>query len=103
MNDTQVREALYRSISTIVTAVKDTVEETPPELVADIIEQGIVIAGGGGLLRGLDEVIANSTRIPTRLAEDPLTSVVRGTGYVLEDLEAVAEVLLPSVHNAQLK
>ncbi|PIT97840.1 MAG: rod shape-determining protein [Candidatus Andersenbacteria bacterium CG10_big_fil_rev_8_21_14_0_10_54_11] len=103
VSDTQVREALYRSISAIVTAVKNTVEETPPELISDIIEQGIMLAGGGSLVRGLDLVIRNATRIPTRLTEDPLTSVVRGTGYVLEDLEAVQEVLLPSVHDKKFR
>jgi len=103
MNSSQVREALQRSITTIVEAVRTTVEETPPELIADIIETGIILAGGGSLLRGLDQVVSNATQIATRLTDDPLTAVVRGTGFVLEDLEAVQEVLLPSVHNASLK
>ena len=103
LSDTQVREALQRSISTIVTAVRNTVEETPPELISDIIEQGIMLAGGGSLVRGLDQVIRQATQIKTRLTDDPLTSVVRGTGIVLEDIEAVQEMLLPSVHDVQLK
>jgi rod shape-determining protein MreB len=103
LSDTQVREALQRSISTIVSAVRNTVEETPPELISDIIEQGIMLAGGGSLVRGLDQVIRQATQIKTRLTDDPLTSVVRGTGVVLEDLEAVQEMLLPSVHDVQLK
>jgi rod shape-determining protein MreB len=103
VSDTQVREALHRSLSAIVTAIKNTIEETPPELISDIIEQGIMMAGGGSLVRGLDTVIHEATRIRTHLTDDPLTAVVRGTGFVLEDLEAVQEVLLPSVHNAQLK
>lgn len=103
MSSTQVREALTKSVNAIVDAVKMTVEETPPELIADIIEQGIVLAGGGALLNGLDQVIAQTTQIQTRVADDPLTAVVRGTGIVLEDLEALQEVLLPSVHNTQLK
>lgn len=103
MNNTQVKEALQRSLSTIVEAVKSTVEETPPELIGDIIEQGITLAGGGSLVRGFDQVISNATRIMTRLTDDPLTAVVRGTGFVLEDLEAVQEVLLPSVHNRPLR
>jgi len=103
LSDGQVREALQRSVTGIVDAIKTTVEETPPELISDIIEQGIMMAGGGSLLRGLDQVVSQATRIPTRLADDPLTSVVRGTGFVLEDLEAVQEVLLPSVHDVQLK
>lgn len=103
MNSTQVKEALSRSIMTIVDAIKATVEETPPELIADVIEQGIILAGGGSLLRGLDQVISQATQIQTRLTDDPLTAVVRGTGFVLEDLEAVQEVLLPSVHDRRLR
>jgi len=103
LSDTQVREALQRSIASIVSAVRNTVEETPPELISDIIEQGIMLAGGGSLIRGLDQVIRQATQIKTKLTDDPLTSVVRGTGIVLEDLEAVQEMLLPSVHDVQLK
>jgi rod shape-determining protein MreB len=103
VNSTQVREALQRSISSIVEAVKDAVEATPPELISDIIEQGIVLAGGGSLLRGFDHVISQATQIRTKLCDDPLTAVVRGTGFVLEDLEAVQEVLLPSVHDRPLR
>jgi len=103
LSDNQVREALQRSITTIVSAVKNTVEETPPELISDIIEHGITLAGGGSLVRGLDQVIKEATQIRTKLTDDPLTSVVRGTGFVLEDIEAVQEMLLPSVHDVQLK
>lgn len=103
MSAPQVREALVRSTTAIAGAVKSVVEETPPELISDIIEHGIVMAGGGSLLRGLDQVIARSTQIKTFLADDPLTAVVRGTGIVLEDIEALQEVLLPSVHDSQLK
>lgn len=103
MNTTQVKEALHKSISVIVSAVKDVVEETPPELISDIIEQGITLAGGGALVRGLDQVLTQATQITTRLTDDPLTVVVRGTGFVLEDLEAVQDVLLPSVHNTPLR
>jgi len=96
VNDTQIREALNRSIRTIVNSIKSTVEETPPELLADIMERGIVLAGGGALLRGLDKLVASTTHIPTRVTEDPLTAVARGTGIVLEDLEVLQEVLAPS-------
>lgn len=99
----QVREALQRSIFQIVEAIKGVIEETPPELLSDIIEQGIVLAGGGALLRGLDDVVTHSTQIRTRVADDPLTAVVRGTGIVLEDLESLQEILLPSVHDGQLR
>jgi rod shape-determining protein MreB len=103
LSDTQAREALQRSLSSIISAIKGTVEETPPELISDIIEHGITLAGGGSLIRGLDQVIEQATQIRTKLTEDPLTSVVRGTGLVLEDLEAVQELLLPNVHDVQLK
>lgn len=103
MNNMQVKEALQRSLTTIVDAIKATIEETPPELISDIIEQGITLAGGGSLVRGLDRVITQATQITTRLTDDPLTAVVRGTGIVLENLEAVQEVLLPSVHDAPLR
>ena len=103
MSAVQVREALQRSVGIIVDSIRGVIEETPPELLADIIEQGIVLAGGGALLRGLDEVITRATQIRTRVADDPLTAVVRGTGIVLEDLESLQEVLLPSVHDTQLR
>lgn len=103
INAAQVREALQRPTVAIVDAVKSVVEETPPELIADIIDQGIHLAGGGSLLRGLDQVIAQATQIRAHLVDDPLTAVVRGTGVVLEDVEALQEILLPSVHDAQLK
>lgn len=103
MNSRQVQEALHRSVINIAEAVKGIVEATPPELVADIIEQGIILAGGGSLLRGLDQVVSDVTQIHTRLTDDPLTAVVRGTGFVLEDIEALQEVLLPSVHDKPLR
>lgn len=103
ISDTQVREALQKSVMTIVEAIKNTVEETPPELISDIIEHGIMLTGGGSLVRGLDQVVSQATRMKTRLTDDPLTSVVRGTGFVLEDIEAVQELLLPSVHNTYIK
>ncbi len=103
MNNQQVKEALQKSLTTIIEAIKTTVEETPPELIGDILEQGITMAGGGSLIRGIDQVVTAATQIPTRLTDDPLTAVVRGTGLVLEDLEAVQEVLLPSVHNTPLR
>ena len=89
-----VREALSRSIRIIVNNVKTVIEETPPELLSDIMQRGIILAGGGGLIRGLDKLIANQTGIPVRMMEDPLTAVVRGTGIVLEDMDRLGDVLL---------
>jgi rod shape-determining protein MreB len=90
----QIRLALSKSVMAIVDAVKMTIEETPPELVADIMDKGIILAGGGALLRGLDKLIALNTKMPVHIADDPLTSVVRGTGLVLEDIDLLKEVLV---------
>lgn len=94
VNDEQIRIALGRSVRTIVNSVRQSIEETPPELVADIMQRGIVLAGGGALLRGIDELIARETQMPVAVTDDPLTTVVRGTGIVLEDIEALKEVLV---------
>ena len=94
VDDEDIRKALARSVNILVSAIRTTVEQTPPELVADIMEKGIVLAGGGSLLRGLDKLVARETQMPVRLAEDPLTAVVRGCGVVLEDLDNLKEVLV---------
>ena len=92
----QVRQALSKSVKEIVEAVKITIEETPPELVADIMDRGIILAGGGALLKGLDQVLMRETKMPVHIAEDPLTAVARGTGLVLEDIDALKDVLVPT-------
>lgn len=96
INDEQVRTALTKSVQQIIEAVRQTMEETPPELLADIMIKGIVICGGGALLRGLDQKIADTTQTKVHIADDPLTSVVRGAGLVLEDLETLKQVLVPT-------
>ncbi len=96
INDEQVRRAISHSVSSVVEAVKVTIEETPPELVSDIMERGIVLAGGGALLRELDTLISQATQTKVYIADDPLTCVARGTGVVLEDLETLESVLLSS-------
>ncbi len=92
----QIRKALARSVREIVEAIKITVEETPPELVADIMDRGRVLAGGGALLNGLDLMVHRETKMPVHIADDPLTSVARGTGLVLEDLDTLKEILVPT-------
>ncbi|MFY9457523.1 MAG: rod shape-determining protein [Candidatus Spechtbacterales bacterium] len=87
IKDKEVRRALEGSVRLIISAIKETIEETPPELLADIMRNGIVLAGGGGLLRRFDELLARETKVPVKLAEDPLTCVVRGTGVILENIE----------------
>ena len=83
----EVREALSEPIMGIVTAIKEALEDTPPELSADLVDLGIVMAGGGALLRGLHQVLAEMTGLPVRVAKDPLTAVARGTGVFLEQLD----------------
>jgi rod shape-determining protein MreB len=95
IDDTQVREAISKSVSKIIESIKITLEITPPELVADIYENGIFLSGGGALLRGLDKQIAQATKIPVRISDDPLTCVVRGMGFLLSDNELLAKVLAP--------
>lgn len=92
LNSGEIAEALSAIINEIITAVSDLIEETPPELVSDILEKGIVMAGGGSLLRGIDKAIAERAKIPVWLAEDPMTCVVRGCGRVLEDEELLQKV-----------
>ncbi len=92
----QVRAALAKSVREIVEAIKLTVEETPPELVADIMGRGIYLAGGGGLLKGLDVLVSRETKMPVHVADDPLTAVARGTGLVLEDIDALKDILVPT-------
>ena len=83
----EIREALLEPISTIVDAVRITLERCPPELSADLVDHGVVLAGGGALLRGLDQLIAQETGLPVHVAEDPLSAVVEGTGRALQEIE----------------
>lgn len=99
INNEQILQAMQKSIVHIIEAIKTTIEETPPELVADIMERGIILSGGGALLRGLDKLIMQATKTQVHIADDPLTCVVRGTGVVLEDIDALEEVLLPKEYN----
>lgn len=82
----EIREALQEPVSTIVEAVRITLERCPPELSADLVDRGLIVAGGGALLRGLDKLIAEQTGLPVHLADDPLSAVAEGTGVVLHEL-----------------
>lgn len=96
VSSVEIREALSDSVNQIVEAVLSLLEKTPPELSADILERGILLSGGGALLKGLDERIRRATNLPVHVADDPLTSVVRGTGRVLENLSDYSSVLIKS-------
>ena len=103
ITDGAVREALKKSVNEIVTVVKTAIEETPPELLADIMARGIYLVGGGALLKKMDEFLEKATQIPVRIPEDPLTAVCRGCGVVLENLSKYREVLVPSEKEEPLK
>ncbi|MCX6730023.1 MAG: rod shape-determining protein, partial [Candidatus Portnoybacteria bacterium] len=94
VNSDQVREALYASNEAIVTAIKETIEQTPPELISDLMNKGLVLVGGGSLLRGLDKLIREETKMPVKIIDDPLTAVARGAGIILEDLDKLKSVLV---------
>lgn len=93
IGSSQILEALSESIRKIVEIVKMTLERTPPELAADLVEKGIILSGGGALIRNLDQLLSNSTNMPVYVVEEPLESVVRGTGKTLEHLEKLRPVL----------
>lgn len=94
VTDADIREATSKSIRVLVEAVKEVIEATPPELVSDIMQKGIVIVGGGALLKRIDKIITQETKIQVRIVEDPFTMVVRGCGLILDDIERLKEVLI---------
>ena len=96
LSSVQVREALTEPVDAIVEAVRQSLERTPPELSSDILDRGIVLTGGGALLRGLDKRLRQETNLPVNVADDPLTCVVRGTGHVLENMAQYSKVLIRS-------
>ncbi|MEK7241190.1 MAG: rod shape-determining protein, partial [Planctomycetota bacterium] len=93
MSSEEVREALRGPVEHIANAVKTVLERTVPELASDLLEYGMVMVGGGSLLRGLDKFLAEETGMAVRIAEDPLTAVARGTGILLENLDIYKDVL----------
>ncbi len=94
ITDADIREAISGSINHLVDAIKEVLETTPPEILSDVMQRGMYIAGGGALIQGLSEVIAESINIPIYVTSDPLTSVVRGTGIVLEDIDKFKDMLI---------
>ena len=90
----EIRRAISRSVRQILAEIRSTIEETPPELVADLLNRSVFISGGGSLLRGLDELISHEIKLPVKIVDDPLTSVARGCGFVLEQIDKLKEVLV---------
>ena len=93
VSSAEVRQALEEPLHAIVDAVRTTLDQTPPELAGDIMDRGIVLTGGGALLRGLDERLRHETGMPVHVAEDPLSSVALGAGQSVEEFEALPQVL----------
>jgi rod shape-determining protein MreB and related proteins len=94
ITDADIREALSGSVEALVLGIREVLETTPPEVLGDVIERGIFLAGGGALLRGLPELLEQELNIPIHVASDPLSAVARGTGVILEDVERFRDILI---------
>jgi rod shape-determining protein MreB len=94
INSDEIREAIMEPIHSIIEAIKITLERTPPELAGDIVDKGIMMAGGGALLRGIDKLVHEETGLPVSIAEDPLSCVVLGSGKALDELNVLREIAL---------
>ncbi|MCP6718989.1 MAG: rod shape-determining protein [Patescibacteria group bacterium] len=94
VSDEDIKRAMEKSVGRIVSEIKTAIEETPPELLSDVMKNGIHLAGGGSLLKGLDILVQKETKIPTKIIEDPMTAVVRGAGMILENLDELQDVLI---------
>lgn len=94
VTDSDIREAISSSIGLLVEGVKDMLETAPPEILSDIMHRGITLTGGGALISGLDTLLQNVLKIPVYVVDDPLSSVARGTGIMLDDLTSFKEVLI---------
>jgi rod shape-determining protein MreB len=94
LTDTDIREALAVSMENLIEATREVLESTPPEILSDVMARGLYLAGGGALLKGLPELIENELNIPVYVAADPLTTVARGTGVILENLELFRDLLV---------
>jgi len=94
LTDQDIREAISQSIDTLVESVREVLETTPPEILSDIMKSGIVLVGGGALLKGLDQLLSQWLKVPVIVADDPLSAVARGTGVILENLDAHRDVFL---------
>ena len=94
ITDSDIREATSSSIDTLIESAKEVLETTPPEILSDVMNRGIHLVGGGALIKGLDELLSTTLKLPVYVADDPLTAIARGTGIVLEDLDKYKDVLI---------
>ena len=103
VTDNDVREAIAHSVDTLIDAIKEVLETTPPEVLADVMERGVYLVGGGALIRGLPELLEEELKIPVHVANDPLTAVVRGAGMILEDVDSHSGILVDHEDELQHK
>lgn len=99
VTDSDIREAISASINTLVEGIREVLETTPPEILSDVMHRGIVLTGGGSLIKGLPELIQKAIKMPVHISEDPLTAVARGTGVILENLEKYKDVLIDTQYD----
>ncbi len=100
VNDDDIREAMATSINSLVEGIREVLENTPPEILADIMHRGIVLVGGGAMIKGLDKLLHQKVKMPIHIAEDPITAVARGTGVVLENLEKYKDILIDTQYES---
>ena len=103
ITDVDIREAMYASIAQLVDAIREVLETTPPEVLSDIMHKGIILTGGGALIRNLPELLATQLKVPVAVSEDPLTAVARGTGVILEDIELFKQVLVQNTNDISFR
>lgn len=103
ITDTDIREAMYSSVSQLVDAIREVLETTPPEVLSDIMHKGITLSGGGSLIRGLPQLFATQLKVPVTVASDPLTAVARGTGIILENIEKYKQVLIQNTDDISFR
>ena len=103
VTDTDIREAMYSSISQLVESIKEVLETTPPEVLGDIMRRGIILIGGGAMIRNLAELLQTQLKVPVTIAEDPLTAVARGTGIILEDIKLYKQILVENTDDISFR
>ncbi len=100
VTDDDIREAMAPSINSLVEGIREVLENTPPEILADIMHRGIVLVGGGAMIKGLDKLLHQKVKMPIHIAEDPITAVARGTGVVLENLEKYKDIIIDTQYES---
>lgn len=103
ITDVDIREAMYSSVAQLVDAIREVLETTPPEVLADIMQKGMTIAGGGALIRNLPELFEMQLKVPVTVADDPLTAVARGTGVILERLDTYQDILVQNTDDISFR